>query len=148
MPKMIKVTMERPSNSVGWGIVTDENPGADIVDSYNNLVAKTNYDSADPAAYVGETNWNSPDDLHAVRYFKFDDYPATTPADLATWFWKKRRAIDLAGLTDAEVTVKDPITGNDKVVKYNKYQKWMTTWMADKGIKFVSYEEVDHDFPA
>jgi hypothetical protein len=41
MPKMIKVVISRPSTDVAWGIPADENPGADIVASYDIVEAKT-----------------------------------------------------------------------------------------------------------
>jgi hypothetical protein len=145
MPKMIKVVISRPSTDVAWGIPADENPGADIVASYDIVEAKTKHDSTDPAGYVAQTVFDSPDTLHLTRYFKFDNYPDTTPADLRSWFWKNRRAVGDT-MNDATASTVDPITGDAVDKTYNKYSKWINMWFTAKKITYVSVEEVEQDF--
>jgi len=147
MPKMIKVTLKRPSNSIGWGIVADENPGDAVVTSHAAVQAKTLYTSTDPAAYIKQTVFDSPDDLHMQIYFKFNDYPDSTPSNLKSWFWDKKRAIDTAELSDTTKSITDPITGDARTLNYNVYQKWINEYFNANGITFTAWEEVEHSFP-
>jgi len=151
MPKMIKITLSRPSTDVNWGIADEMGLSDELMTSYNLMRSKINYDAATPGSYTSQSVFNSPDDLHMERYYLFNDYPSnnggTTPANLAQWFWKARRAADSEHIGDVTVNSTNPLTNEAMSYKYNKFQEWMRNWRASNGIKPISYEEVDHTFP-